>query len=222
MRTISGYIFALCLALMVQAGAMAQENDKTIGGIPVDVYYLMPEFGDGMVYFSGQRPAEGKLNICAVDNTLRFMDKGKELSAASDDNVVRVRIDTVNFMHTQGVYYRMYPVTAGIGLALRREVRLKQGAKTGAYGTTSQTSSIQEKSTLYADGVAYSLSGTHQYEVSETLYFYKGDEILPLNKRNLRRLFPSHKEDIDAFFKLGNSLPTTTAELLPLLRPWAE
>ena len=221
MKTIAEHILVLCLALLVPAGAFAQEG-KNIGGIPEDVYYLMPAFADGMVYFTGQRPAEGTLNICAVDNTLRFMDNGKELAAASDETVVRVRIDTVNFMHANGVYYRMYPVSAGIGAALKREVKLKQGAKTGAYGMTSQTSSIQEKSTLYADGIAYNLSGTSQYEVSETLFLYKGDEILPLNKRNLRRLFPARKQDIDAFFSLGNPLPTTSAELIPILRLWAE
>ena len=34
----------------------------------------MPAFGEGTVYLRGQGPAQGRLNICAADQTLRFLD----------------------------------------------------------------------------------------------------------------------------------------------------
>lgn len=147
MRTFKKYFWALCMMLGIWAGA----QEKGSSGIPKETYYLMPEFAQGTIYFIGQGPAEGKLNICAVDNTLRFLDKsGKEVVAAG----------VLHELETD----KHYP-----------------------------------------------------YEVSETLFLYKGDTVFPLNKKNLKKLFPKKKSEIDAWFKAGNRLPETVPDSVALL-----
>ena len=102
---------ALLLALFAGVSAFAQEGS---GDIPADVFYLMPEFGQGMVYFTGQAPAQGKLNICAEDHSLRFLDdKGEEMSSKAD-NIVRVVIDNVVFVRDDDAFYKIVPVTEGL------------------------------------------------------------------------------------------------------------
>lgn len=202
-------------------GLGAQE----VGRIPDDVFYLMPEFADGVVYFRGQNPAQGKLNICAADNTLRFIDNdGKELAASpeSAEKIIMVQIDSVQFLHNQDGFYRKYPVTATMGVALKRVVNIMRGAKKGAYGIVDQTSSIRQYSTLYSEGMSYNLNTGDPYEVSETLYLYVNQAIVPLTKKNLKKVFPDRKEDIDAWFRAGNYLPRTIKEALPMLHQWAE
>jgi len=202
---------AILLALLFAAQTAISAQD----------IYLMPEFKQGVIYFRGQTPAQGKLNICAVDNTLRYLDKsGKELVANQADNILRVVIDTVAFLHYDDIYYRMYPVSIDMGVALQREVKILRDAKQGAYGTTSQTSSIKSSSTMYVDGVAYSLQEGKEcpHEVTETICLYKGDTVFQLTKKNLRKMFPKKKEEIDAWFKAGNSLPKTISDALSLLR----
>ena len=62
----------LCLSVTLFWAAVcllsAQEGN---GGVPKDVFYLMPDMANGSVQFRGQPPATGKFNICAVDNTIR-------------------------------------------------------------------------------------------------------------------------------------------------------
>ena len=216
-------LLAACLLGCIAAVAGAQER-KT-GGIPEDVYYLMPAFGQGMVYFEGQAPAQGKMNICAADNTLRFLDKdGKEMVAGNIDNVVRVVIDGIVFLRDSGVFYRLYPVTMDAGVAFEREVTIIRDAKQGAYGTTSQTSSTTEVSQMYdANGITYNLvkDKKYPYNVYETVFLYRGNSVLSFTKKNLRKLFPSHKDEIDAWCK-ANKLPETVPEALELLARWAE
>lgn len=210
-----------CTLLMALSFACAQEPASH--GIPNDVYYLMPSFAHGVIYFRGQSPAQGDLNICAVDNSLRFKDKdGKELVAGDADNIVMVQIDTVSFIRHEGVFYRMYSVSSDLGVALRRRVRIITDAKPGAYGTTSQTSSAKEYSSLYADGAMYNLNSdkTYPYEVEESVYLYKGNAVFPLSKKNLKKLFPDKKEMIDAYFKAGHALPKTPEEAGGLLKEW--
>ena len=180
-------LIAASLLVMAQTAASAQDH------------YLMPAFGDGMVYFNNQRPAQGKLNICALDNTLRFLDAdGKELAATDNGSITKVRIDTVWFLHANDAYFRMYPLAVGVGVALKHDLRVIPEAKKGAYGTTSQTSSINQKSVLYADGVTYNLNTDRnaQYEETDILQRRRGTvpqqtqhpQGLPRPQRRNRRL----------------------------------
>ena len=109
----------LLLSLFAGLSAFGQEAR---GDMPADVFYLLPEFRQGMVYFSGQGPGQGELNICAVDQTLRFMDKGEELSSSAD-NILRVVIDTVVFVHVDGAFYRLYPVAGNVTPVNKRTIR---------------------------------------------------------------------------------------------------
>lgn len=215
------FLLAACLFPGCQFSARAQET--TSGRMPDEVFYLMPSFGDGMVYIKGQRPAQGKMNICAVDNTLRYLDKdGTELSAGQNDDIIMVTIDGVTFLRDNGFFYRRYPVTADFGVALKRSVTVMTDVKEGAYGTKSHTSSITQISNLYADGINYELNKAKEYPytVSETVFLYRGNEIILLNKRNLRKLFPEKKAEMDAWFKAGNKLPDTLDGTLALLARW--
>ena len=182
--------------------------------------YLMPAFGKGMVYFRGQPPATGMLNIYAEDHSLRFLDKdGKELSAINPDNIIKVTIDTVSFLRCQDLFYRLFPIKADVGVALLKTVSTQRNAKQGAFGTTSQTAAVKETSSFYADGVQYNLDGASDrpYTISEALYIYKGDQVYPLGKRGLRKVFPDAKEQIDAYFRQGGTVPDSVPGALELL-----
>lgn len=213
-------ILQTILALAMTAATLAQEPGTR--RIPDEVFYLMPSFGQGMVYLRGQGPAQGELNICAVDNTLRYIDGGTELAAASQDNILKVQIDTVTFIRHQGAFVRLYPVSGDAGIAVRREVRILKGARQGAYGSTSQTSSIKEYGTLYTEGAAVELNKErgNPYSVSETFFIYKGDTVLLPTRNNLRKLFPERKDEVDAWFKSNRSFPDTISEASALLSLW--
>lgn len=211
------FLQGICALGLLLAGLGAQAQNK---GIPDEVYYLMPRFAQGYIFFRGQGPAQGQLNICAVDNSLRFLDKdGRELEASNADNIVKVQIDTVVFLRHQDVYYRLSMVGPDMGVAVRRDVKILKDVKEAGYGTTSQTSSIKSLNTIYSNGAVYSLEEgkTYPYEVSQTLCLFKGDTVFPLTKRNLRKLFPSKKEQIDAMFSAGQSVPETLPEARALL-----
>ena len=117
----------LCLLLLLALAAphALHGQGTDAGRIPDEDFYLMPAFGEGTVYLRGQGPAQGRINICAVDQTLRFInDDGTELSAVDQDAIARVQIDTVWFLRSGGAFYRMYPVSNEIGIALRRDTKI--------------------------------------------------------------------------------------------------
>ena len=201
----------ILLLLLLFAGFSAFGQEAR-GDIPADVFYLLPEFRQGMVYFSDQGPAQGNLNICAVDQTLRFMDKDQELSSGAD-NINRVIVDDIVFVRIDGAFYRLYPITDDLVLAFRRDVEILRDVKTGAYGIQSRTSSIREVGSLQADGMMYTLqsSKNYPYNVTESCFLYQAGNVDPITKRSLRKRFPERKNDLDAWLK-SHSIPKTLDE----------
>ena len=226
MRMKRTLLIASLLALAIPAFAQDETpQEEYIAGIPASVYYLMPSFADGMVYFYTRTPAQGKLNICATDNTLRFIDNsGKELQASGDQGILKVRIDTVWFIKNQDYFYRMYPVTADVGIAVRREVKIIKGAREGAFGMTSQTSAIKEINKVYADGVSVDLNKDKKlpYEVTDLLYLYKGNAVGSFNKKSLKKVFPAKKDQIDQYFTTHKLAPSTLDKALELVAELAK
>jgi hypothetical protein len=202
---ISG-LLAACLLLILPMGAAAQDDPRQ--GIPADVYYLLPAFSQGMVYLAGQGPAQGQLNICAEDQTLRFMDNGVELSSNAD-NIVKVQVDTAVFVRSDGFFYRIYQVPGDTWIAYLRKVEILRDVKKGAYGMESRISSIRTAGSFSSDGVMYTLeqAANYPYNVTETCFLYRDGQVIPFNKRNLRKCYPDRKDDLEAYFKSGHSLP---------------
>ena len=200
-------------------------TDNDPDRIPDDVFYLMPSFAQGTVFLRGQAPAQGQLNICAVDQTLRFIDEnGTELAAADHDGILKVQIDTVTFLRHQNAFVRLHPVSTDMGVAVRRDVRIISGGKQAAYGGTSQTSSISEVGTLYTEGASHALKSSrgNQYKVSETILVYKRDAVFHPTRKNLTKLFPSRKAEIESHFKSFRTFPDTVPEAQKLLADWAQ
>ena len=202
----------LLLALLL--GGASAFGQEAKGNIPADVFYMLPEFGQGMVYFSDQGPAQGLMNICAVDQTLRFMDNDGQELASGADNITRVVIGDVVFVRDDGAYYRLYPISEELTVAYRRDVEIIRDVKKGAYGTETRTSSIREVSTFQAYGMMYTLqkAADYPYHVTESSSLYRAGSVVPLNKRNLRKLFPDRKDDLDAWLKANRNLPKDVDE----------
>lgn len=214
----------LGLLLLCLAAPLALRGQETaVKAIPDEDFYLMPAFSEGMIYLRGQGPAQGMINICAADQSLRYIDdSGTELSAAEPDAIIRVQIDTAWFLRSEGAFYRMYPVTSEMGVALKRELKILRDVKKGAYGMSDQTSSIRQYSTLYTDGAAQQLNRNQAtaYTVSETVCLYYRDAVFRMTKANLKKIFPDRKAEIDGYFKSGKALPTTVDAARSLIAAW--
>ena len=214
--------FMLAAAALLWAASALNAQDKV--GITKEVFYLMPDMGEGSVYFRGKSPATGKINICAVDNTVRYKDKdGEELAVEIDDDMTRVVIDGVIFVPYDGVFIRLYPFGDDCGVAVRRNVLILSDSKMASYGMESQTTAVTSIMGFTADGKIYTLDDGMDipYRISHVVYVYREGNFMALNKRNLQRCFPDAKDKIEAYFsehkKLDNSDPE---KVLALVKEW--
>ena len=211
------------VALMTAAVSLFAQQEGL--SIPEDVFYLMPKFGKGTIVYRSQAPAQGTLNICALDNSIRFKDnKGVELALDQVDDVVQVVIDGVTFLKLNNTFLRVCPLSGDVGIAVKRDVLVMSDSKQGAYGMESQTTSIREINAIVTDGMMYELNKAKQYpyRMSEIGYLYKSGAIMVPSKKNFQKCFPDRKDEIDAWFKEHKKAPTDREGLEALCRKWAE
>ena len=217
----------LCLLVSLFCAAVyvlpAQEGN---GGLPKDVFYLLPDMAQGSVGFLGKAPATGKFNICAVDNTIRYKDKdGQELMVEITNDMTSVVIGGVTFVPVDGVFYRLYPITGDVSVAVKREVLLMTDSKTSGYGMESQTTAVSNYSGLQGESRFYQFEDSRDipYRMTETAFLYRNDSVLTLAKRSFQRCFPGAKDAIDAWFSEHKKMDATKVEeIISLCRGWAE
>ena len=195
MKRIISLLFALVLAAFL---VRAQVN----AGIPAEVFYLMPEMTQGTLRFQ-DRTVNGKFNICAVDQSLRFLnEKGVELALDNDAELLQVNFADVSFVHADHAFYRIYPVSNAAYVAVKRDVTVMTDTKRSSYGMDSQTTAVQEIGVLDAGGHIVNFSDVRQYpyKMTETAYLYRNGRIVPFNKKNCLKAFPKKKAEIEAWF----------------------
>ena len=171
-------------------------------GIPADVFYLMPEMTQGTLRFQ-DRNVSGKFNICAVDQTLRFLDeKGTELALDNDAELLQVNFPDVSFIHAEDAYYRLYPVSNAAYVAVKRDVTVMTDTRRASYGMDSQTTAVQEVGVLDAGGHVINFNDVRQYpyQMTEMAYLYRNGRIVPFTKKNCLKCFPTKKAEIEAWF----------------------
>ena len=216
-------ITALAAAALLGAAALWAQDGN--GGIPREVFYLMPELTQGSVRFVGKAPATGKFNICAIDNTIRYKDRsGTELAVELDDEIAGVTLGDVTFIPVDGAFYRLYPITGDVSVAVRRDVLLMTDSKTASYGMDSQTTAVSTMMGMNEGGKVFNFEDMQAvpYRMSETAFLYRNDAVLTLSKRSFTKCFPAAKADIDAWFAANKKMDgADIAGVLALACEWA-
>lgn len=214
------HLFSLLAGLCLTASLLSAQDSV---GIPNDVFYLMPKMTQGTLLFRDKSPVPGQFNICAVDNTLRFMDKGKELALEDDESMLEVVFNDVAFLHRDGTFYRLYPVSEEAFVAVKRDVLIMNDSNIASYGMESNTTAVQTIETFNMPGRTLELSDLKDipYRMTETAALYRKGSIISLNKRNLIRCFPDKKAEIEAWFDANKKIdPTNIPAVLDLCKQW--
>ena len=215
-------IFSLLSAILLAAPFVSAQVNA---GIPADVFYLMPEMTQGTLRFQ-DRTVNGKFNICAVDQTLRFLnEKGVELALDNDGDLQQVNFGDIMFLHAEGAFYRLYPVSDAAYVAVKRDVTVMTDTKSSSYGMTSSTTAVEEVGLVQSDGHLVSFNDARQYpyKMTETAWLYRNGYLVRWNKKNCVKCFPFKKAEIDAWFAEHKTADATDIDtVLAMCKEWGE
>lgn len=162
---------------------------------PDSLIYVMPEFMPGRVVYKNGQYSNGIFNIATIDQTLRFRTDGGETLALKDNrDVDRVTIGKSLFLHLNNEYAQVVGVSDDVILCVTKKLVFKKDAKKGAFGMTSETTSISSVSNYTEElGSTYNLSSQAEHRMVQAPILVKKNRQYPFNRKSLEKLFPDKK-----------------------------
>ena len=185
-------LFAGLLGVITSLGLRAGE--------PTTMWpYLFDDFMEASIYSKSGNKGEAKVNIHLLRNDLHYLNGSQIYCPDNQNDISRVVFaDSTEFVRCENFYRGIGRDTAAI---LGRRTtgdfdRLLQG--TGAYGTSSSTSAVDNLSSLQLGGIAnlnYDMIRVEREKRADItgvsrLCFIVGGEIVNANKKSVSKLLP--------------------------------
>ena len=198
-------LFAGLLGVITSLGLRAGE--------PTTMWpYLFDDFMEASIYSKSGNKGEAKVNIHLLRNDLHYLNGSQIYCPDNQNDVGRVVFaDSTEFVRCENFFIEVLGETPQAILGRRTTGdfdRLLQG--TGAYGTSSSTSAVDNLSSLQLGGIAnlnYDMIRVERENgqtlpVSTRLCFIVGGEIVNANKKTVSKLLPeSNRKEFNVFLK---------------------
>ncbi len=163
MRTIILLLLILPVCWNLNAQDLVVSRGDTLNNmVEQSVQYAFEDFSDGKVFFKDGTSTRAKLNYNYLVREMLFIDPASNqvqaLSGISE--IATVSIGNRRFIPAGSELEFLEILTKGSTyLAVERRADVISKGKTGAYGTTSTTASVQSLSRIYGDGanIGYTL-----------------------------------------------------------------
>jgi hypothetical protein len=183
--------------------------------------FVYPEFKTGKVYYSNGDSAGGKMNYNRFLEVFEFIDNRRDtLIFAVDDKITYVNIQGDIYYYNKPGFLLCVPgTTTSCKLATKQSIQLKDVRKIGAFGLASNTSKIESLDQLRSEQT-HRLVANEEIIFSKEKRYYFGNEknfFLPANKKNVLKLLPSKKNEIEGYLMNHNIDFQNEEQLLDLL-----
>ena len=206
-------LVAIALLLFVGSAAFSQtvsftspnaESQKMLDSVK----YILPEFTAGMVIFKNGEQSNGAINISSIDQKIHFIDpKGEILVITNNDEVSRVFAKGRTFLNSRYGYVELYETVGDIFMGEARKVGFISEDKVGAFGSKSQTTSIQTINSVQTSGgymVDFEKQKNSPYTYKKIPYVCRKGLFLTVSKKTLQKCFPEKKDIIEQYIQEKN------------------
>ena len=201
-------ILSISLLLLFSTAAFSQtvaftspnaESQKMLDSVK----YILPEFSAGMVIFENGEQSNGAVNINTIDQKVHFIDpNGKILVLSNNEQVSRVFIKGRSFINSRYGYIEVYETAGDTFMGELRRVGFISEDKVGAFGSKSQTTSIQTINSVQTSGgymVDFEKQKNSPYTYKKIPYLCRKGMFQTVTKKTLQKCFPDKKEAIEQY-----------------------
>ena len=174
-----------------------------------DVYkeiYRYPQFTAGRVYFMNGDVSAAKLNYNLISQVMLFTTNiGDTLAIDNESTIKYITIANDTFYYDEG-YVELVENYSHVKLAVRQKIKFSDKKKTGAFGMPTSTVKTESDDTFLGDR-RYNFTIAEDLIFKKETEFYLNDDsnhFLTISKKNLLKLYPKRKDNIENFLKENN------------------
>lgn len=196
------FLMLICTVAFSQTVAFTSPNAESQKMLD-SVKYVLPEFAAGMVIFNNGEQSNGALNINTIDQKVHFVDpSGTILVLSNNEQVSRVFIKGRSFINSRYGYIEVYETAGDTFMGELRRVGFISEDKVGAFGSKSQTTSIQTINSVQTSGgymVDFEKQKNSPYTYKKIPYLCRKGMFQTVTKKTLQKCFPDKKEAIEQY-----------------------
>lgn len=213
MRKISGLTAALLLFFVSMSQGFAQDlrgvvrvgtREDIITKLPDSVAYLLPSFRDGIVVYKNGSTAGGCLNICLVDNSVRFInDRGDTLLLSNAETVDNVVLGDSSVIKRDGRFLLRKAICGKITLCEERTFTFTEPELESGYSGIPATSTAKAVSVrnLENSSRAYGSPTDIPWRLKTRYVLDDGTKPYIAKRQSFERVFPQSVKEIKAYVK---------------------
>ena len=188
----------LISALMIVLGTVAFAQDDEVDTL----FYVRPAFDKGYVFLEDGGIQQGVINICNIDQTVRFIDPmGDTLVMEGSEKALKVSIGQTTYYRFKDRFTEMVDYAGDVALGLQRQAVQIDNAKVGGFENASATASVESYGVDAMTGLYYKHIDflPENWSFSNRFVLYKDEKFYLANKKNFLKCFPDKKDIIEAF-----------------------
>ena len=206
MKRILTIILTASFALSTQAQNVIQhkKGEDMTQHMLDSVKYVLPDFTAGIVIFRDGRTANGPLNISTISQKLLFISpQGEIQEVLNQNNIDRVSVKGRSFVQTKQGFVELLDIADNVILGSVKRVKFLESEKKGAFGTTSETTSVTTISSITTEGQRYELAQNVNtpYTYRVTPYLGRNGKFSYATKKYIMKCFPSKQDQIEAYLQ---------------------
>lgn len=175
--------------------------------LPKDIVYLLPDFTDGVVDFTDGTSSSGRINICNIDNSVRFIHStGDTLLLSNGERVSRVIADGTVYMKAEDGFLRQAAAYGSTSLCERKRLTIDEAESNAGYSGLPPTSMAKSAKMVEVD---HDRMDTGERELK---YRFRTDVVLTDGKKvyisrlsSFNKIFPSSKKAAKAFVRTNKT-----------------
>lgn len=200
-------LFFVVLCSWSQSGTIKVEEGKVVKGqFFFDKLYIFDNYLDGRIILNNGRHYTGPININTVTQSVRIISQeGDTIQIESENNVNLVSVGRVLFKKINNSYVQFLNTDGKRSLGLVRKMSIGSEIIAGAYGGTSETSSVSKLGALENKAESrftiLSKVANMEYFYNELLYILYKNKIVLATKRNFQKAFPGQKKLISNYLQ---------------------
>lgn len=182
-------------AILAACTAFAQDDDLD------SLFFVKPAFSHGYVFLSDGKVQQGTINICNIDQTVRFIDPaGDTLVMEGSETALKVSLDKTTYYRFKDRFTEMVDYAGDVALGIQRQTVQIDNSKAGGFGS-SATSAVESYGFDSYTGLAFRhidmIPENWKYTCRYVLYV--GDKFYLATKKNFLKIFPAKKNIIESF-----------------------
>ncbi len=200
-------LLGISSGLFAQKGSVeAYSRDNLLSKLETSIVYSLPEFVEGHVYYKDASVTVSTLNVCAFDNSVRFLAGKDTLKLRSIDNVDCILTPDNKFVRRDGMVLNLLRESESCSLGERKRLKLSEPKMDGGYGAIPASSSARVASNddhSSTDSHSYGYLVSVDYLVSYDYYLVMPDgSVVQAKKAAFVAAFPVLKDKINSIIKL--------------------